>query len=129
MELTEKEKIVLETQLETLEIVREKVDVIDDGDLNPGVYLSELERDVNRIKNKLREPEVEPDRIDIIKPQHGPGDTVTYSINGDGRDILFTVMEVHHKTKEYKMKSKIARSMTTDKAITVMAPWTDVSEM
>jgi len=129
MELTDKERLVLETQLETLEIVYEKIDVIDDGDMEPIVYLKELERDMSRIKAKLREPEVEPDKVEIAKPNYGPGDTVIYSLNGDGKDTLFIVMEVHHKTNEYLLKSKIARSMTTEKPIKVMASWFDVNHI
>jgi len=129
MELTDKEKIILETQLETLRIVYEKVDVIADGNMSPGVYLNEIDRDIDRLKEKLKEPALEPDRIDVVKPGYGPGDTVLYSISGDGKDTLFIVMEVHHKTQEYVLKSKIARSMTTEKPIKLMASWFDVNHI
>jgi len=129
MELTDKERLILETKLELLEVVYEKVYAIANADLSPSYYTTEIDRDMDRIKKKLKEPEVEPDRIDIAKPNYGPGETVLYSINGDGKEALFIVMEVNHKTQEYVLKSKIARSMTTEKPIKLMASWFDVNHI
>jgi hypothetical protein len=51
-------------------------------------------------------------------PKYGPGDKVSYLI--DDSPTIFTVREVHHKTKEYKITSN------TIKPVTVFVGWDEI---
>lgn len=99
-QLSEREKLIIETRLEVLEEVRLKVDDICKGEITEEYYIDELDREMKKLRNKLnlQNPAPAPSPKPAA-PKYGPRDRVRY--NG----ATYTVMEVDHHRCEYKLKS------------------------
>jgi len=121
----EKERIILETKQEVYNKIRLKILDIDEGDIDPDYYVKEIDRILYSIKTKLDNinfvDQEEEELVEGITPGHGPGDTVKYTITD--RSILFKVMEVIHKDKTYKLKTK-----NQIKPVTVVVGWGELDE-
>ena len=119
--LTEREKLILEIELDVYERIRVKVQDVANGNINPDYYVIELDREIDRIEDKLKEPKKTPEKVDVITPEYGPGDEVSHRITD--KAMLFKVMEVHHKSQEYKLTST-----NQIKPVTVIIGWGELDE-
>ena len=120
-ELTEREKVILKAKLEVYEKMLNKSHDLQYGNLSPEYFTTIIEREIELIEDKLKEPKKDPGKIEVIKPKYGPGDTVRHTITDTS--ILFTVMEVHHGSQEYKLTSN-----NQIKPVTVMVGWGELDE-
>ncbi len=117
--LTDKEKIELNAKLEVYKRVLVKAGDIKAGRITSIYFESEIEREIKLIEEQLREPVSKPEKIEMIIPEYGPGDTVRHTITDT--PMQFTVMEVIHKTQQYKLTSK-----NQIKPVTVLVGWGEV---
>lgn len=116
MELTDKERIELNAQLEVYERMLQKGQDIKSAKISASYFCEEISREINLIKASLKQPEVKTHKIDVIKPEYGPGDEVRHTITDT--PMLFTVMEVNHGRHEYKLTSN-----NSIKPVTIVVGW------
>ncbi|MEK6828851.1 MAG: hypothetical protein AABY15_01905 [Nanoarchaeota archaeon] len=121
MALTDKEKIELEAKLEVYQRLHVKAGDIKSGKITSTYFAEEILREINLIKEELREPATKPEKIDVIKPKYGPADTVRHTITDT--PMLFTVMEVNHGRREYKLTSQ-----NQIKPVTIIIGWGELDE-
>ena len=121
MELTDKERIELQAQLEVYERMYQKGSDIKMNRITPGYFVEEIGREIKLIKSSLEEPKVKPYKVEIIKPEYGPGDEVRHTITDT--PMLFTVMVVDHGSQEYKLTSN-----NQIKPITIVVGWGELNE-
>lgn len=117
--LTEQEKIVIETKIDIYNKVKEKVQDIEDGEIGADYYLVEIDRKLSRLKSDLSEEDEVEVKIDVVLPKFSPKDSMPYAITD--KSIMFTVMEVNHNDRTYKIKSK-----NQVKPITLVVDWDEL---
>lgn len=117
--LTDKEKIELNAKLEVYKRVLVKAGDIKVNRITPSYFESEIAREIRLIEEELKEPVAKPEKVEVITPEYGPGDTVRHTITDT--PMLFTVMEVIYKTQQYKLTSK-----NQIKPVTVLVGWGEV---
>jgi hypothetical protein len=99
--LTERERLILETRLEVLEEVKLKVNDIYTGEIDEQYYLEEIRREADKIRAKLNPVKVvQPAPSVTLKPVFELRDLVNYN----GRQHV--VMEVDYNGNRYKLRSK-----------------------
>jgi hypothetical protein len=124
LKLTEREKLTLQIKKEIYNDIYDKVEDISDGKIEPEYYMEEIERELDKINDKLKEPAApkkEPEKVEVITPDYGPGEEVSHRITDTA--ILFKVMEVNHSTREYKLTSK-----NQIKPIKIVVGWGEIDE-
>lgn len=95
-QLSEREKIILETKLEVLEEVRLKVEDMYEGEITEEYYMGELDRELKKLRNKLNPVAV------VAKPEKSTPDfSVRDEVNYN--DYKFTVVEVDYNKRRYKI--------------------------
>lgn len=122
MTIEERDKLVLETKKEVLEEIKEKAEDIDNGFISPAYLVMEIKREVGLIDSKLKAYDKKPAKVEVLAPEHGPGDEVMYTITDKSQ--IFTVMAVNHGNQSYKLKSK-----NLIKPITVEVGWGELDEV
>jgi hypothetical protein len=119
MELTDKERIELQAQLEVYERMHQKGQDIKSGKITANYFVEEIGREINLIKTSLKPPVAKAEKIEVIKPEYGPGDEVRHTVTDT--PMLFTVMEVHHGRREYKLTSN-----NSIKPVTIVVGWGEI---
>lgn len=95
-QLSEREKIELQSKLEVLEEVKIKVDDIRKGEIDEEYYINELNREMDKIKRKLNSVVVVK-KTEKSTPDFSVRDEVDYN------DYKFTVVEVDYNKRRYKI--------------------------
>jgi len=119
--LSEREKFILETEREIYNKIYDKIDDINKGKIDAEYYMEEIERKLDNIEGKLKEPILTPQKVEVLAPEYGPGEEISHRVTDTA--MLFKVMEVNHSTKEYKLTSK-----NQAKPITIMVGWGELDE-
>ena len=121
MSLTDREIIECESKLEVYERMLLKGDDIKTSKITAAYFCREIKREIALLKEDLKTPKAKVSKVDIIKPKYGPGDEVRHTITDTPG--LFTVMEVHHGTRDYKLTSN-----NMIKPVTVVVGWGELDE-
>lgn len=120
-QLTDKERIELHAQLEVYKRVLVKAQDLKNGKIKSTYFHEEIKREIELITKELKVPAKKPEKIDVIKPKYNPGDEIRHTITDT--PALFTVMEVNHGTREYKLTSN-----NMVKPVTVVIGWGEIDE-
>jgi hypothetical protein len=121
MNLTDNERIECTAKLEVYERMLLKGDDIKTSKITAAYFCQEIKREIALLKEDLRVVKPKAAKIEVITPEYGPGDEVRHTMSDT--PALFTVMEVNHGTKEYKLTSN-----NLIKVVTVIVGWGELDE-
>jgi len=121
MSLTDEEKIECQAKLDVYKRMLLKGDDIKTSKITAAYFCQEIKREIELLKEDLKEVKAKPSKVDVIKPKYGPGDEVRHTVTDTPG--LFTIMEVHHGTQKYKLTSN-----NMIKPVTVIIGWGELDE-